>query len=139
MQPDTSTIPHGLLQILGLLLASSLGWVGGWLTRRKREPAEIAKINAEARQISVNTDVSLMQAATEALTKALHLHDRCNLLEGQIEDLKREVAQERSRADTAEMFTDQLNAAAKLTTCEHHPSGVRLANYTPRQLKPPRT
>lgn len=70
MQPDTSTIPHGLLQILGLLLASSLGWIGGWITRRKREPHEIAKISAETRQISINTDVSLIQAATTAITKA---------------------------------------------------------------------
>lgn len=70
MQLDTSTIPHGLTQILGLIIASSLGWLGGWLTRRKREPVEIAKLTAETRQITVNTDVSLIQAATTAITKA---------------------------------------------------------------------
>lgn len=73
MQPDASSIPHSLLQVLWLLLASSLGWLGGWLTRRKREPHEIAKISAETRQISINTDVSLIQAATTAITKAERL------------------------------------------------------------------
>lgn len=73
MQPDTSSIPHGLLQVLGLVLASFLGWVGGWLTRRKREPHEVAKLQAETRQITVNTDVSLIQAATTAITKAERL------------------------------------------------------------------
>jgi hypothetical protein len=75
MQIDTSTIPHGLMQILSLVLASSLGWLGGWLTRRKREPVEIAKIHAETRQITVNTDVSLIQAATAAIAKAERLQD----------------------------------------------------------------
>lgn len=73
MQPDASSIPHGLLQVLGLVLASFLGWVGGWLTRRKREPHEVAKLQAETRQITVNTDVSLIQAATTAITKAERL------------------------------------------------------------------
>lgn len=70
MQLENPSIPHTLVQVLSLVLASSLGWVGGWLTRRKREPHEIAKISAETRQISVNTDVSLIQAATVAITKA---------------------------------------------------------------------
>lgn len=72
---DNPVIPHGLMQILGLLLASSLGWLGGWITRRKREPVEIAKLTAETRQITVNTDVSLIQAATQAIGKAERLQD----------------------------------------------------------------
>lgn len=70
MQPDISSIPQNLAQVLWLLLASSLGWIGGWLTRRRREPHEVAKLQAETRQINVETDVSLIQAATTAITKA---------------------------------------------------------------------
>lgn len=58
MQPDSSAIPHSLLQVLGLVLASSLGWLGGWLARRKREPHELRKIDAEIKSIHVSADVS---------------------------------------------------------------------------------
>jgi chromosome segregation ATPase len=97
MQPDTSTIPHGLLQILGLVLASSLGWVGGWLTRRKREPHEIAKISAETRQISVNTDVSLISAATTAITKAERLQDERDHWERKATDLMIDLEESRNQ------------------------------------------
>lgn len=110
MQLDTSTIPHGLMQILGLLLASSLGWVGGWLTRRKREPVEIAKISAETRQITVNTDVSLIQAATSAITKAERLQDERDHWERKATDLMLDLENERNR--TAQQAT-------RLTLHEH--------------------
>jgi len=87
MQLETPTIPHGLLQIFGLILASSLGWLGGWLSRRKREPVEIAKIHAETRQITVNTDVSLIQAATSAIAKVERLQDERDHWERKATDL----------------------------------------------------
>ena len=135
MQPDTSAIPHTLTQVLWLLLASFLGWTGAevrsWLARRKREPVELARISAETRQITVGTDVSLMQAATEALSKALHLQDKCDLQQRQLEDLrcKLDLADENVRASA--LFVTQLNRAAKL-------ANVNLSDYTPRQLKAPR-
>ncbi|HTG95789.1 MAG TPA: hypothetical protein VL866_24525 [Pyrinomonadaceae bacterium] len=110
MQLDTSTIPHGLMQILGLLLASSLGWVGGWLTRRKREPVEIAKISAETRQITVNTDVSLIQAATSAITKAERLQDERDHWERKATDLMLDLENERNRS---------AQQATRLTLHEH--------------------
>lgn len=142
MLQESPVNPHSLAGVLWLLLASSLGWSGAelrsWLARRKREPVELAKITAETRQITISTDVSLMTAATEALAKALHMQDRCNLLECQIDCLKQELANADARADAAEMFVGQLNAAAKLNTCEHFPFGVRLSDYTPQQLRPPK-
>jgi hypothetical protein len=98
------------MQILGLLLASSLGWVGGWLTRRKREPVEIAKISAETRQITVNTDVSLIQAATSAITKAERLQDERDHWERKATDLMLDLENERNR--TAQQAT-------RLTLHEH--------------------
>lgn len=124
-------IPQTPAQWFGFALATILAGLSGWIARRKREPVELARITAETRQISVSTDVSLMQAATEALSKAIHMQDRCNLLECKIEDLERQVANAEDRAHTAEMFTEQLNMAAKL-------KGVNLSDFTPQQLKPPK-
>jgi hypothetical protein len=110
MQLDSLAIPHSLLQILGLLLASSLGWVGGWLTRRKREPIEIAKLNAETRQITVNTDVSLIQAATQAIAGAERLKSERDHWERKATDTMLDLEDER-----------RLNAqqATRLTLHEH--------------------
>lgn len=88
MLQESPTIPHSLSQVLWLLLASSLGWGGAelrsWLGRRKREPVELAKITAETRQIVVNTDVTLIQAATTAIEKAEQRHTEWTLREEQM-------------------------------------------------------
>ena len=97
MQPDSLPIPHTLVQVLSLVLASSLGWIGGWLTRRKREPVEIAKITAETRQITVNTDVSLIQAATTALSKAERLQDERDHWERKATDLMLDLEESRNQ------------------------------------------
>lgn len=100
MQPDISSIPQNLAQVLWLLLASSLGWIGGWLTRRRREPHEVAKLQAETRQITVSTDVSLIQAATTAITKAERLQQerdhwelKCFDLQGKLTEAHRDNGQ----------------------------------------------
>lgn len=95
MQPDISSIPQSLAQVLWLVLASSLGWLGGWLTRRKREPHEIAKLTAETRQISVNTDVTLIQAATSALSKAERLQDERDHWERKATDVMLDLEDQR--------------------------------------------
>jgi hypothetical protein len=79
----------------------------------------------------------LIQAACEALTKAARLLDERNHWQNKAEDLERRLAQAEADARAAEMFTGQLHAAAKLTTCEHYPTGVKLSDYTPQQLNPP--
>lgn len=89
MQLDS--IPRDLTTLLYVVIATSLGWVGGWITRRKREPAEIAKLSAETRQIEVNTDVSLIQAATIAITKAERLQDERDHWERKAGSLQRDL------------------------------------------------
>lgn len=96
MQPDSLPIPHTLVQVLSLVLASSLGWLGGWISRRKREPHEIAKISAETRQITVNTDVSLIQAATNAISKAERLQDERDHWERKATDLMLDLEDSRN-------------------------------------------
>src|SRR5215217_2551539 len=91
MFQESPTIPHSLSQVLWLVLASSLGWGGAelrsWLGRRKREPVELAKITAETRQITINTDVTLIQAATSAITGAERLRSERDHWENKATDL----------------------------------------------------
>lgn len=101
---ESPVIPHSLAQFLWLLLASFLGWSGAelrsWIARRKREPAELAKMHAETRQITVNTDVSLIQAATTAIAKAERLQDERDHWERKATDLMLDL--ENSRNANAE-------------------------------------
>lgn len=98
---ESPVIPHSLAQVLYFLLASFIGWTGaelrGWIARRKREPVEIAKIHAETRQITVNTDVSLIQAATTAIAKAERLQDERDHWERKATDLMLDLEDERNR------------------------------------------
>lgn len=103
MQPDVSFIPHSLAQVFWIVLASSLAWLGGWLTRRKREPHEIAKISAETRQINIGTDVSLIQAATTAITKAERLQQERDHWE--LKAFDNDVQLKEARAQIAQMTT----------------------------------
>lgn len=103
MQPDASSIPHSLAQVLWLVLATFVGSVGGWVARRKREPHEVAKLQAETRKINVETDVSLIQAATTAITKAERLQQEREHWELKAFDL--EVELKDARADIAQMTT----------------------------------
>jgi hypothetical protein len=88
MLQESPTIPHSLSQVLWLVLASSLGWGGAelrsWLGRRKREPVELAKLTAETRQITINTDITLIQAATSAIEKAEQRHSEWTKREDQM-------------------------------------------------------
>lgn len=89
MQPETPATPHfwllasnlvtAILTVVTTLTAVRFKW--------KREPVEIAKIHAETRQITVNTDVSLIQAATTAIAKAERLQDERDHWERKATDL----------------------------------------------------
>lgn len=78
-------------EILRLLIASFIAGAGGWFARRKKEPAEIAKLKAEARSIDVSTDLSLMRAAGEALTNSLRVVEQRDHWQRKAGDLLQEV------------------------------------------------
>lgn len=80
-------IPQNPAQWFGLGLATILAAFSGWFMRRKREPVELARISAETRQITVNTDVSLIQAATTAIAKAERLQSERDHWERKATDL----------------------------------------------------
>lgn len=89
MQPETPTVPHVWLLLSNALTAflTVLTTLTAVWFRRKREPVEIAKLHAETRQIQVNTDVSLIQAATVAIAKAERLQDERDHWERKATDL----------------------------------------------------
>lgn len=51
-------IPRDLITLLYVVLASSLGWLGGWLKGRNKDHAEVRKIDAETRQIHTSSDIA---------------------------------------------------------------------------------
>jgi hypothetical protein len=104
---ESPVIPHSLAQVLWLLLASFIGWTGAelrsWMARRKREPVEIAKLHAEitqthaeTRQINVNTDMALIQAATIAIAKAERLQSERDHWERKATDLMLDLEDSRN-------------------------------------------
>ena len=99
MQQETSTSPQ--IWLLASNAVTAFVTVATTLTavwfKRKREPAEIAKITAETRQISVNTDVSLIQAATTAIGKAERLQDERDHWERKATDLMLDLEESRNQ------------------------------------------
>lgn len=59
--------PLNLATLLYLAVATSLGWVGGWLARRNREPHELRKLEAETHQIHTSTEISPVGITLETL------------------------------------------------------------------------
>lgn len=141
MFQELPVIPRTWSQWIWLALATSVGYavssLNEWI-KRKRSPAEERKTDAEARAIDATTQQNLLQSAADALTKAYRAQDVADHWQRKAEDWERRAVQAEADAKAAEMFVGQLNAAAKLTTCEHHPSGVKLSDYMPRQLNPPK-
>lgn len=94
MQPETPVIPHTWIHAVWILVASSLGYAGSLLREwinKKRSPAEEAKTHAEARQIDANTNLELMKAASDALTKACRLQDERDHWQRKSESLEKRV------------------------------------------------
>lgn len=82
-----------LPEVLRLLIATFLAGAGGWFARRKKEPAEIAKLRAETRSIDVTTDLSLVRAASDALTNSLRMVEQRDHWQRKAGDLLKEVEQ----------------------------------------------
>lgn len=76
MQPDISSIPQSLAQVFWLVLASSLGWIGGWLTRRKVQPHEIDKLRAETKSIHVTAETAEINLGRELMREMQAVVDK---------------------------------------------------------------
>lgn len=69
MQQETSTIPHGWVLLSNALTAilTVVGTLTALWFKRKREPAEIRRIDAEANSIKVTTEISPVGITLETL------------------------------------------------------------------------
>lgn len=56
-----------LTTLVYMIIASFLGWVGGWFTRRNREPVELDKVRAETKQIHTTAEISPVGITLETL------------------------------------------------------------------------
>jgi len=130
--------------LVGLTLYGG-GLITAW-AKRKREPAEVAKIDAETAHQKVTTELMPVDIAKQTLRELREVSDlaerrrkawaaREDRLIGQRNHwqhqaiiFERRAVQAEADAQAAIMFVDQMHAAANL-------KGVRLADYTPKQLK----
>lgn len=122
---ETGTIPHWI-QLALTALASVVSGIGidklynTWLNRKK-PAAELHLTEETAAEIKVRAH----STAGDALARMM---DRLDVAQATIDKLRERAMKAEADAQTAQMFVDQLNAAAKL-------KGVRLSDYTPTQLK----
>lgn len=148
MQEGLTTLPQWAQTTLQVV-ASVFAGVGldriynTWLNRKK-PAAEINVTEATATEIRVRASASAGEAVIRMLDRLDgaqvtidRLRDERDHWERKAGDLQRRMEQAEDDARAAELFVGQLNAAAKLTTCEHYPTGVKLSDYTPKQLNPP--
>lgn len=70
LQFESPSYPHTLAQwlyvVVAAFLASGTTWLGLW-TRRKHGPAEVRKIDAEARSITIRDDIALGDSVTRLI------------------------------------------------------------------------
>lgn len=140
---ESPVFPHWIQTALGWLAS---GIAGGaivraytvWLNRRK-PAAEIHVTEATATEITVRASSTAGDAVMRMMDRLDSAQLTIDRLRGERDDWRMEALKAKDDADTARMFTDQLNAAARLVICEHHPQGVRLSNFTPQQLNPPKS
>lgn len=139
---ENATIPHWM-QLALTALASTLSGIGidrlynTWLNRKK-PAAEIHVTEATAAEITIRASSSAGEAVIRMMDRLDSAQLTIDRLRGERDEWRMETLKARDDANAAHMFTDQLNAAARLVICEHHPEGVRLSNFTPQQLNPPK-
>jgi chromosome segregation ATPase len=132
MQLDVPSIPHSLAQVLWIVLASSVGWVGGWLTRRRREPHEIDKLRAETKQIHVTAENSQTSVGLETLREIQVVIDKAEQRREQWaqreEELRTQIRWWRNKAEELDgQLIDSREANGLL--------GVRLSHHENQERK----
>lgn len=142
MQESPVILPHWLQTAFGWLAS---GVAGGLIVRlyttwlnRKKPAAEVQVTEATATEITVRAGSNAGEAVMRMMDRLDSAQVTIDRLRGERDDWRLRAMNAEDDAKTAQHFTDQLNAAGKLAVCEHHPEGVRLSDYTPKQLNPPK-
>lgn len=132
-----SPLPQSWRELIFLLLGTLILLIPESVRRyRDRKKSHLEDTEAEARVERTHAEVVSLRlrddlATGEGVGKMLN-----TLIEAgdQLRDMQRRVIQAEADAQAAQLFVEQINMAAKLTVCEHHPAGIRLADFTPQQL-----
>lgn len=132
-----SPLPQTWSQLTHLLIGILIGLIPElYRTYRDRKKSylevteaevRVEKTTAEVTSLRLRDDLATGEGVGRMLTTLIDAGD-------QLRELQKRATQAEMDAQMAQMFVDQLNAAAKLAVCEHHPHGVRLSDYTPHQL-----
>lgn len=125
--------------VAGLFTGGSIVKLWNVYLNRRKPAAEINVTEATATEITVRAGSNASDAIIKMMDRLDGAQSTIDRLRNERDELLLRVLKAEDDAETARMFTDQLNAAARLTVCEHHPSGVRLADFTPRELNPPKS
>lgn len=139
LQPESPNYPHTLAQWVYILLATFVGGggLGAWLTawlRRKHGPAEVRKINAEARSIEIrdelavgDTVVKLVREVAQATVDAERRRDEWIRRE---DELRTQVVFWRNKAEEldGELVSEREEKA-------QHETRARLHEYQIKKLK----
>jgi len=152
MPPEPITISSHILVLSNLvaIVITVVTTLSVERHKRRREPSEVSKIDAEKNQVIVSTTLAPQELALEAIKELREfsdlaekrrvasaareetLVDQRNEWRRKFEQLEfdsnRRLIKAEADAQAAIMFMEQLHAAANL-------KGVRLADYTPKQLK----
>lgn len=138
MQAGITTSPNWIQLAFGLLASFLAGGgfyklINTWLNRRK-PAAEVHLTEATAAEIVVRTGSSASDAMMRMMDRLDAAQVTIDRLRGERDDWRMQAVKADDDAKTAQLFVGQLNAAAKLTVCEHHPEGVKLSDFMPQQL-----
>lgn len=124
--------------VAGLFTGGGIVKLWNTYLNRRKPAAEVTVTEATATEITVRASSN----ASESIMRMMDRLDSSQLtidrVRAERDEWRTEALKARDDATAAHLFTDQLNAAAKLTICEHHPEGVRLRDFTPQQLNPPK-
>lgn len=142
---DTTTTLLTGADVFKVLIGVSIGLIPALVLRyldRKKIWNEQQEVSARTKLTLVNTrsvelrdDLAIGESVGEMLTTLIETGETIRDLQQQLFEFKGRTLRAEADAQAAQMFVEQLNAAAKLTTCEHHPNGVKLSNYAPQQLR----
>ena len=75
MQLD-SLIPRDATTLLYVVIASILAWLGGWFTRRRREPVELDKLKAETKSIHITAETAEINLGRELMREMQSIVDK---------------------------------------------------------------
>lgn len=135
---DTPTTLLTGADVFKVLIGVSIGLIPTlitrWLDRKKsfievREAETRTDLNIiSARSTELRDDIATGEGVGRMLGNLIETGDQLYELQQQVFELKGRTLRAEADAQTAQLFVEQLHAAAKL-------KGVHLADYTPGQLK----